>query len=648
MESTAALIPFDRLFKFSAEELNAEYRVNLFKKVKEENAELLGMFGDEIESEKDAEAEAETDGEGDEDEEEEHDEKDNIEEEFSSKTSKKSKPKKQNKKVSRKMRELEYDYEDPFIDDSEITDVYQSVFELMRGGGIEREEEEESGNEEGLEPVNKIIKKRPERNFFVYRGTMTPEILAKEFEIDVEELLEGGEGGEGDAGSDNVENGVKKVKKESKKRKTNVANGSGNVKKIKSVKEPKEPKKPKEPKEPKEPKTAKKKPSDLIAQSAKKFNDLFSSEDANEKGASASAASAVVFNVNGIDANLLELREVLKRFRDAAVGTPFSPGKFPSALRPRLNESICTVLRLCRPTPSALFPPKLFGALASFLPFSPAALNKLLTRKILGPLMEGVEKTELPRMYEGWRKMVEMRILEGGFIEVSANNTNVSNAHNNITGATTDIVPTDSQQSQVAPTQPAPPASPMKKRLKFSDGMRQQVFEIVRLESDLNNLICLSNFLESSNAAAASNENILNSGVVIRSVQSELNLRKNIYQKLMNLSNESDGVPLLSTTEISKEFGAQKRKHEKKVSKAASEILFGEGEVEEFLKELDVRKETVPAAGASAGAVIVGENPVNTRTTTEVHDLTNAGTADPLNLFTNDQSNTSLFIDSNQ
>lgn len=248
--------------------------------------------------------------------------------------------------------------------------------------------------------------------------------------------------------------------------------------------------------------------------------------------------------------------------------------------------------------------------------------------------------------------MIEKRIIEGGFIEVN-NNVNTANdgqaSENVAVTATTSAVTTTAVNG----------SSPVKRKLKFSDEMRKQVFEIVRLESDLNNLICLSNFMETSNSATASNENVgLSGGATLRSVQSELNLRKNVYQKLMNLSTESENptaAPLLSTTEISKEFGSQKRKHEKKVSKAASEILFGEGEVEEFLKELDVRKETtdtvitVGMVNDSTTATIGN----NTLTTPTNNTLATNTLMDPLNLFNNDhsnndQSNTSLFIDSNQ
>jgi len=154
--------------------------------------------------------------------------------------------------------------------------------------------------------------------------------------------------------------------------------------------------------------------------------------------------------------------------------------------------------------------------------------------------------------------------------------------------------------------------------------MRVQVFEIVRAETDLNNLQCLRNLLDASAAP--------------KIVQSELVLRKNIYQKLVNLSQVGDSVAndeqqaiqpqqLLSTTEISKEFAAQRRKHEKRISKLASEILFGEAEIEEFLKELAVEassSKTVPTTATAPTTI-----------------------DDPLNLFKEDSSNNPADLASN-
>jgi hypothetical protein len=411
---------------------------------------------------------------------------------------------------------------------------------------------------------------------------------------------------------------------------------------------------------------------DLITQSAKKFNDIFSTDSA-----SSSNSPIVVFNVTGVDASLLELREVLKRFRDTAVGTSFSPGKFPSALRSRLNETICTCLRAARPTISNPLPTKLFPALAAFLPFSPSALTKLLTKKILNPLIDSLDTSEIPKLYSQWSAIVTARIKEDGGVVLQQATTAAST-----TSSLSKISTTTNDEPSVEPVQPPPtvqPASPMKRRLKFNDEMRVQVFEIIRAETDLNNLICLRNLL-----SASANEPVIDTSISPRTVQSELNLRKIVYQKLVNLTSDSDNFNnaiddtstidnnvnnannnnndnndnnannnnneqaittttttttsnlLLSTTEISKEFASQRRKHEKRISKLASEILFGEAEVEEFLKDL------------------FDSSVKSTATTNVNNNATTIPNSDPLNLFKEESAanesaaNTSLLMDSNE
>lgn len=633
--STATLIPFDRVFQLSAKELNEDYRVNLFDRINQGNYELLEMFG-----EPEGEAEIEDGGaegtEGDDEDIEKHDdeeiEKYHDEEKFNGK--------KKKRKLSKKTKELEYDLDDPFIDDSEITDVYQSVFELMRsggGGGQSEETDQIEGNPKSNsktdndenEKIKNINKKS--RNFFVYRGTMTTEILSKEFEIDVNELMEveaaaaaaaAASAIEDEDGNFNNDSGDEIIRKKRVKRGNDDKQPSS--KRQKTPKPPKDPKPPKPSKESKDPKSPKKsKVNDLINQSAKKFNDIFSSDDA--------VIGAPVFNVTGVDSNLLELREVLKRFRDSAVGTPFSPGKFPSALRPKLNETLFAILRFCRPSLQSPLPSRFFPALASFLPFSPAALNKLLTRKILGPLIESMEKVEIPKLYSNWEVIIKKRIKEDGSIIIISTEEPANTANSTTNTVNTPIV--------------ASVGSPLKKKLKFNEEMRQQIFEILRTEIDLNNLIILSNTFEAAN----------NTGNIVKIAQSELNLRKNVYQKMANYSIDSDSksereldstnpsnlLLLLSSTEISKEFGAQKRKHEKRISKCASEILFGESEIEDFLKELDIPKE------GKSSVVIVTEPVMNTSLPEPP--------IDPLNLFANEiipegnncASSSSLFIDSN-
>ena len=642
--SNASLIPFDRIFKLNAESLKENYRVNLFKQVKKENFELLGglvgfeelpglnelKFNDENENMNETddlnkEPEPETEPEN---------ENENI---------KKNKKKTRNVKISKKVKELDYDLDDPFIDDSEITDIYQSVFDLMRGKTDETETENENDTDTDSERKscnnsNQSSSLR-EQNFFVYRGIMSSEILAKEFEIEINENFNENEMSQDDRDDENLEseilNGEIVSGKKSKKAKETVKVVNKNKNKISKMKENKKNKDKENLKKRsgssgnpvmKKIKTLDKqklikKPSDLISQSAKKYNDLFSTEEENitVNSKQQQQPAIVVFNISGIDSNVLELREVLKRFREGAVGTSFSPGKFPSVLRPRLNETICACLRAARPSITNPLPPKLFTALASFLPFSASALTKLLTKKILGPLMEGIERVELVKMYEEWVEMVRKRIKEGGVVLVGGSGSTLSamitaseEIVNNVNIVTTDQDQTNNINSVTEPLDVInvqgddninnnpnsnnntiiikATTSPMKRRLKFNDEMRQQVFEIVRAESDLNNLLCLSNLLsENSNGR----------------VQSELNLRKIVYQKLVNLTlnlfNESDDgnkdninaeAMLLSTTEISKEFGAQKRKHEKRIGKLASEILFGEAEVDEFLKELNLNLNT--------------------------------------------------------
>ena len=156
-------IPFDQVFSFSAEQLKASYLVSLrhlnksFKKLDEKAPE----------SEAEAEAE-ESANESD------HDKMTDIEPAVTT-IDDNTKPK---KKPSKKRREIEYDLDDPFIDDSEMNEVYRSVFDLMgEGGGLsEVEEETRSGAEEAEEAALGSVK---QPSFFVYRGPLSNEILAK-------------------------------------------------------------------------------------------------------------------------------------------------------------------------------------------------------------------------------------------------------------------------------------------------------------------------------------------------------------------------------------------------------------------------------------------------------------------------------------
>ena len=80
----------------------------------------------------------------------------------------------------------DYDVEDPFIDDSEVGAVYESVFDLMMRGGSnlpDDVEEEDEYIEEELEERDKssAFSKRPltMKDFYVYRGPIEVEVVEK-------------------------------------------------------------------------------------------------------------------------------------------------------------------------------------------------------------------------------------------------------------------------------------------------------------------------------------------------------------------------------------------------------------------------------------------------------------------------------------
>ncbi len=163
-----AAIPFDLVFSFTAEQLKVSYLVNL------RQLNSLKSNEEEKQPESDFEAEAEAEEEsGNEDSD--HDKQDKMTH-IDNPSTATGKPK---RKTIKKRREIEYDLDDPFIDDSEMNEVYRSVFDLMGEGAAvdmsDLSENEEEKGETAAEAVNPI--KQP--SFFVYRGPLSNEILAK-------------------------------------------------------------------------------------------------------------------------------------------------------------------------------------------------------------------------------------------------------------------------------------------------------------------------------------------------------------------------------------------------------------------------------------------------------------------------------------
>ena len=180
-------IPFDTVFSFSAEQLKTSYLVNL--------RHLLGSAkSTEKPIEPETEAEAETEAEESSNEAETALDHENENDKMSDIDGPKASAKKQRggkKKVKR--REVEYDLDDPFIDDSEMNGVYRSIFDLMGGEGGDYYDDEEE--DEGIEEQEKDAEEAGKENtanstsnskanvkqpsFFVYRGPLSNEVLAK-------------------------------------------------------------------------------------------------------------------------------------------------------------------------------------------------------------------------------------------------------------------------------------------------------------------------------------------------------------------------------------------------------------------------------------------------------------------------------------
>lgn len=159
----------------------------------------------------------------------------------------------------------------------------------------------------------------------------------------------------------------------------------------------------------------------MLQDAARRFGeDLFSAEDGDgaasrSESVAAKAAAEAAPKLSAAqlgDVSLMELRECLFAFKAAATATPFSPGKFPTALRSHLDDCLCAALRAFKPSANEPLPAALCPALASFLPFSVSALAKLLQKKILKSLKESIENKKLTERYEKWPTLVIQRLSE--------------------------------------------------------------------------------------------------------------------------------------------------------------------------------------------------------------------------------------------
>ena len=121
------------------------------------------------------------------------------------------------------------------------------------------------------------------------------------------------------------------------------------------------------------------------------------------------------------------------------------------------------------------------------------------------------------------------------------------------------------------------------------------MFDILRAECDVNNIAMTIEFTISKGEASGEGSPMIDASMINRTPykpQTELNIRKAVYSKLVSLVS----IPnILSTTDLSKEFAGIKKKHEKRIAKAASEAVFSEEAIEALLKPKVVVVPVVPA-----------------------------------------------------
>jgi len=534
--------------------------------------------------------------------------------------------------------EADYDLDDPFIDDSEMRDACFSVFDLMCnasanvGESLSEDEKElpvavaKTEDEIGVAKMENV----PARNYFVYRGLLTADVISKEFHMPLEDVLAGfsmrdnasSSFDDNDDGSDvsaNEANGERNfTDADDARRKRRRKRPEAEATKKKKIK--------KTPVQSKSERKRGKKSSATLKKTTELFSKIFDAEDGNNSSNSSgkqsqpssplkktssisgqAASIPIAFDVNGLDCSVLELRLTMGKFYSAAKAIEIQTGKFPSALRPHLDESLLVSLRalpfllaasasdasmeasLLRPLPSFIS-----ETLASFLPFSPAAVDRLLVRKIMLPLRTSIHESVIPKLLELWRDGVEKRLKEPGAVMTMSSKDSAGTE----VDATAENQATETILSQKR-----------LQRLKFNDELRQLIFDIVRAEGDLLLLdqalvkVRDEEPLSEEHKGEASQEKTVNVASVLAAIPlpNDLSLRRQVWNKLLSHVYPMIDAAFLNATDLNREYTTHRRKHEKKVSKMAGEIALAE-EVNAALGALieDSRKKSASAPPASS------------------------------------------------
>jgi len=257
----------------------------------------------------------------------------------------------------------------------------------------------------------------------------------------------------------------------------------------------------------------------------------------------------------------LESRLALEAWKSQAASmATFDPQKFPSALRDLTGTLAICYLRAATPHHDEI-EDVLFEALGDMVPYSAGSLKKVTFKKILPLFLQEIEK-KLMSLYACF-------ILQ--LSELTA--------------------PTSPQPT--APESIAPDAT-SKCKVKFAEGVKQLIYEIVRFELD-------TAYIEQALKEFDSSESSTNNGTTpLTKLPGEMMIRKSIYQK-MHKALPAHLQDHISTNELSLQYGMHKRKIERKILKDHGVEVKG---------ELMGEKRKAPAATAMVVSETADQTPV--------------------------------------
>lgn len=443
-----------------------------------------------------------------------------IENELKKKDERSDGDKTKKKKKKAKRREAgagavgDYDFNDPFIDDDEVAVAYESIFDLMN--------QEDYHSEDGMEAEARD-EKPPLKEFYVYRGEMQVEVVsklknAKQQPSSKRTKSKKSKNNESDESPVEKRQRKQKGEGESKKKKKSDAGEKKNKNKNQTFKSAD--------KEPKELSTLER----ILNLEAKLEEEIKSSPTPSgvnqHQNSSVESAKGTPEKIRkpAMDYDRLfaelECKLALKSWQEAAQVIPkesFDPAKFPSALRDLTGNLAICYLRAASPNHDNI-EDGIFEQLSQVVPYNGAALRKVTYKRIL-PYYLDVIRPNLEKLYT---------LFNGAFEYMTI------------------VEPNPASQTD-------PAAS---RKLKLTDSQKESLYDIVRFELDL---VYIEHSLKVYEAAE---QNL----PAPSKLPGEMVLRKSIYQKIYK-NIPSQASSLTSTNDLSLNYGAHKRKFERKVLK---------------------------------------------------------------------------------